>query len=135
MFRLCLLWAAILLSVAVAPDPGLAQEGPVRFPISPEAIQVPKKLWYGVYSQGRKIGYAQSSLVREDSPIASRYVLEQAMTVKITAMGQKREIVSTDSFYFETKPPYSLIYAKHLEKDDVRESHRFKAKFLSKRSQ
>jgi hypothetical protein len=107
-----------LLALLPAP-PSRAGEKPTR--LSLEAKDVEEALgvgWYGIYFQGKKIGWFMSSTEREgtgpDSPVVSR--LE--MVMKLTSFGQKAEMRMTQRMVFESKAPYRLLTAESVEIDD-----------------
>lgn len=117
MLRISSLLIGIFLLLALASGFSFAKEAPFRLAITPQEIRTPQTNWYGVYLQGKKVGYAKFALTRSDNSKDPHYVLEQKMNMKIISMGEKREIVSTDFFRFDNKPPYALHYARHLDVD------------------
>ena len=115
------LFLFVLLSLLVVSALTLAEETPVRLEISPQEIQMPKTLWYGAYLEGKKVGYAKVSLDRKEHSGRPCYSLEQTLVMKITSMGQKKVITSTEVFQFDANPPYSFTYARHSDVDGLRE--------------
>jgi hypothetical protein len=67
--------------------------------------------WYGVYLQGKKIGYLKMARDRVDPGI--REVL--LMHMKLTSFGQKADMVISQSMIYEAKPPYALTKAEYKE--------------------
>ena len=119
--RICSLSAVICLVLFVVCHLGFAQEAPIRLAIDPQEIEIPKTIWYGAYLEGKKVGYGKVSFGRKEHSGGARYSLEQTLVMKITSMGQKKMITSTEVFQFDTTSPYLLTYARHSDTDGSRE--------------
>lgn len=67
--------------------------------------------WYGVYLQGKKIGYFRASRERTDQGIRDSILLH----MKLLSFGQKAEMNLSQSLLFDAKAPYSLAKAEFRE--------------------
>ena len=98
----CLLFG-LLLSFAPA---GRGQEVLFRPKLKASDIEAGlRTYWYGVYVQGKKIGYIKSGRARTDEGIVESFL----MTQKLVSFGQKTEITMNQTFVFEAKEPYRLV--------------------------
>lgn len=63
--------------------------------------------WFGLYLQGKKIGYFQSARAKEGDTIVDSF----AMNMKLVSFGQKVEMKITQRIVFENKAPYRMMQA------------------------
>jgi len=64
--------------------------------------------WYGIYFQGKKIGYAINTLKREISPSGPVYRSELTGTMTVYTRGAFHQIEMVMRWYFDSSPPYDL---------------------------
>jgi hypothetical protein len=106
---LCLF--ALLACLFLVPIP-LVRSGddkPARLPV--EAKDLKESLhaeWYGVYLQGKKIGYFNTRREQIGKDPSAGYRESFAGTLKLASFGQKTEVVLRQSLEFDGKPPYAL---------------------------
>ena len=60
--------------------------------------------WYGVYLQGKKIGYFKMLRERMDAGIRESV----PMHMKLTSFGQKADMAISQSLIYDPKPPHAL---------------------------
>lgn len=70
-----------------------------------------KREWYGVYLQGKKIGFGNVGRERDGDEILEF----ERMKLKMVAFGQKVEMELKQSFRFDSQPPYKLRSADYYE--------------------
>lgn len=92
----------------------VAQEQPTRYKLDAKDIEESLGTeWFGVYFQGKKIGYFRSARERSDAG----YVETLLMTMKLVSFGQKVEIQVTQTLEYENKAPFRLRRAESVQKD------------------
>lgn len=104
------LFATLLLLVVSAP--AWTQEAFTR--LRPNAEELESSLrtdWYGVYFQGKKIGYFRAAREKTDEGIREAFELK----MKLLSFGQKAEMTIAQSLTFEPKAPYALTKATYHE--------------------
>ncbi len=112
-FRLSLVLIFLSLTFAAA-----AQEQPVRLPLAVKDIEAALDLdWYGVYFQGKKIGYVHASRTREGKGDAVFFRETFRMAMKLVSFGQKAEITASQVLDFDGKAPFALRGANGAEAD------------------
>ncbi len=82
----------------------------LRLPVSPEEMQIGKTDWYGIYIQGKKVGYSRSKIVSGD-PNDSCYLAKTKIHMQLKALNQKEDITIEISMNFNDKPPYAFQHA------------------------
>jgi protein-glutamine gamma-glutamyltransferase len=70
--------------------------------------------WFGIYLQGKKIGYFRSDYDRNGD-----FFRESAnFHMKLASFGQKSEMIIKETASFENKPPYRLMRAEMDQRND-----------------
>ena len=80
--------------------------------------------WFGIYFQGKKIGYVHSTRKKMEDAGQTFYRDKTLMTMKLQSFGQKSEMKIEQAFDFETKPPFRLIRADYLNSDGKLKEHK-----------
>lgn len=70
--------------------------------------------WFGLYLQGKKIGYFHSSRARQGETIRESF----GMHMKLVSFGQKAEMNIHQELTFENKEPYRLLEGSMEQKDN-----------------
>lgn len=105
--------AAIGLACLVAPAAIRAQEF-VRPKIEPGDIEAGFRAdWFGMYLQGKKIGWFRTSRDKTDDGIRESF----AMQMKIVSFGQKAEMNLEQHLVFDAKEPYALRRGEFKQAD------------------
>jgi hypothetical protein len=74
--------------------------------------------WYGIYFQGKKIGYFNSTRTKVDEGGQPVYREKVFMSMKMQSFGQKTELQFTETYDFDSNPPFRLRRADYLRIDD-----------------
>jgi Transglutaminase-like superfamily len=74
--------------------------------------------WFGIYFQGKKIGYFNTKLTKIEEGGRNYYREKAFMTMKLQSFGQKSELKFTETYDFDTQPPFRLARADYLRVDD-----------------
>src|SRR5687767_13780255 len=61
--------------------------------------------WYGLYLNGKKMGYCRVARDRVDGGVRDSFTL----VMKLVSFGQKAELSLAQSLVFESKAPYRLL--------------------------
>ena len=102
--RLILLFAVIL-GLLLAPRPSWGQQI-LRPPLDAKTIEpLLRTDWFGLYLQGKKIGYFRSTRARDGDQIRESTTL----SMKLASFGQKTEVLNNQTMTFEAKAPYRLL--------------------------
>jgi hypothetical protein len=102
----------ILLVILGFVSPAGAQQAFTRLePTAKELDAAMRADWYGVYLQGKKIGYFKTARERTDAGIRESVL----MHMKLFSFGQKAEMSISQALLFEPKPPYALVKAEYKE--------------------
>src|SRR5262245_417494 len=74
--------------------------------------------WFGLYFQGKKIGYINSSRAR--ATVDGKDVIRERllMSMKLQSFNQKAEIKIDQTYEFDSKPPYRLLRCDYSHIDD-----------------
>lgn len=86
----------------------------------PEATSVsakelePQTDWYGLYLNGKKMGYCRLTRDRADGNVRESFML----VMKLVSFGQKAELSMTQTLTFESKPPYRLLKGAFQQSED-----------------
>ena len=102
------------LALVVSPVASLSAQDVYRPELDPKLIAStfgPE--WYGLYLQGKKIGYFHSSRHQADDLVKDGF----AMTMKLTSFGQKSEMNIGQTLWFQAKAPYRLVKADFIQND------------------
>ncbi len=95
---------AVILLLFASPAP--AQEQPALPAVSAKEIDANLgSEWYGVYLQGKKIGYAHQKFER----VGDRVEETMTMSMKLASFMQKIEMKMTQKLVFESKAPFRLL--------------------------
>jgi hypothetical protein len=74
--------------------------------------------WFGLYLQGKKIGYVRTSLERSGD-----YVLDtESLNLKLSSFGKKSDISINQVITFDGKAPYGMVKAELIESNDASKS-------------
>ena len=65
--------------------------------------------WYGVYTQGKKIGYCRSMIKTEGSGAGKKYVFAEEMKLKMLRFGKKIEMSFAGKQVYSGKAPYKML--------------------------
>lgn len=90
--------------------PLVAQDATTRLEGEPEEIGLPSSDWYGIYAQGKKIGYACIELLRDETLDHPAYVVKSRFSMKLTAAGGQMEMQIDEAYYFEVSPPHAFLW-------------------------
>jgi hypothetical protein len=110
----------ILIPAALLLVPGLSSgdSAPDGAPPTLAAKDIDSLLgtdWYGLYLQGKKIGYFRNA--RERSGDFVREV--ETFSMKLSSFGQKSEIVIEQSATYEGKAPYRMVRAEMTQRNNA----------------
>lgn len=114
--RLFLLLA--LLSILLVPASPLVRAGekPTTPVLSPADIDASMGVdWYGLYLQGKKIGWLKSSRARDQA--SGEFVEAMHMKMKLTSFGQRIEVDFQQNVRFASTPPYRMITGEQIQND------------------
>jgi hypothetical protein len=95
--------------LAPLPNRAAADEKPVR--LTPEARDLDELLgtdWYGVYLQGKKVGFFQSSRTRIGKGADAGFRESVHLRMKLVSLGQKSEMETRQTLDFDATPPFAL---------------------------
>ncbi len=110
------LWLLSLTLVAyLVPCPATrAQEVYFQPPLAVKDIDATLRTdWYGLYHEGRKIGYVSTTRER----VGEHVVDKVSVTIKLVSFGKKAELSMKQSQTFEGAPPYRLLQGSFLQSD------------------
>ncbi len=115
--------------------PGRPKAQPDQTPQSGAPTETDKALaalknvtnWYGVYVQGKKIGYCRSVIKTEGSGDGKKYVFFEDMKLKMLRFGQKVEMSFSSKEEYSGKAPYRM-----LSLEETRDAGGIKQKFTGK---
>src|SRR5437899_2638936 len=97
---------------------GHGQETPVRIPVKASDVDAAlESKWFGVYFQGKKIGYVNSERSREGKGEKAFYRESFRVSIKLLSFGQKAEITSSEVVDFDGQAPFA-IRGGHAERND-----------------
>ncbi len=97
----------ILLVTSLVAATAVSDEVPlVRLDIPSSDLEQVREDWFGIYSGESKLGYLRTTV----RPGGDTVSVESEMHLKVVTMGERREVRSTESFFFATAPPYSLLH-------------------------
>jgi protein-glutamine gamma-glutamyltransferase len=116
MLRIFLL--SIMLGLVWTTPARAADEKPAQATLSAKDLE-PQTDWYGLYLNGKKMGYCRIARDRADGEIRESFTL----VMKLVSFGQKADMTMTQNMVFEGKPPYRLLrgdYVQNDGKDSVR---------------
>lgn len=103
---------AILLIALSVVVPLQAQQAFTRLEPTPKELEASLRTdWYGVYLQGKKIGYFRSTREKVDSGIRESIDLK----LKLLSFGQKAEMNIAQALVFEPKAPFRLLKGEYRE--------------------
>lgn len=106
-------WApAFMVVVAFCPTAAVAQELDAKT-ITAKDLE-PQSDWYGLYLNGKKMGYCRTSRDKADGGVRESFTL----VMKLVSFGQKAELSMTQSLVFESKPPYRLLKGSFQQNED-----------------
>jgi protein-glutamine gamma-glutamyltransferase len=110
MVRKTHLLLAGLLGLLVGHGPrAAADEKPVRLALDAKDIQASLGTeWYGVYIQGKKVGYFTSTRALAGAGASAVYRESSHMHMKLLSLGQKTEMKTTEVTEFDATPPYAM---------------------------
>jgi Transglutaminase-like superfamily len=113
------LWVLIA-SVLVLPPSAIAQTPKSdRFELTTKDADASLSSdWFGIYFQGKKIGYFNSRLTKIEEGGRNYYREKSFMTMKLQSFGQKSELKFTETYDFDAQPPFRLAYADYVRIDD-----------------
>jgi hypothetical protein len=95
-----------------------ADEKPLRLPLEAKDIEASLGTdWYGVYIQGKKAGFFNSTRTLSGKGTDVAYVDASYMHMKLVSFGQKSEMEMTQTLEFDAKPPFALRRGDVVEKD------------------
>ena len=116
--RLFMLLALVGLSVAtplLRADP----PPPVRLDITVKDIDDSlENEWFGLYFEGKKIGYINSSRAKATEDGKTVYREKLLMSMKLVSFMQKTEIKIEQTYVFDSKPPFRLLKCDYRHVDD-----------------
>src|SRR5262245_6302722 len=106
--------AFILIATALATPtaPVMAQESDAKT-IMPKDLE-PQTDWYGLYLNGKKMGYCKTTRDKVDGNVRESFLL----VMKLVSFGQKTELSLTQSLTFESKAPYRLLQGSFVQTED-----------------
>jgi hypothetical protein len=85
--------------------------------------------WFGIYFQGKKIGYSNNSRAKVVVNGATFYREKTLLAMKLQSFGKKTEMTMDQSFDFEAAAPYRLVRADYVHTDGkLRVQHELVAK-------
>jgi hypothetical protein len=99
-------------------------EKPVR--LVPEVKDIESSLgtdWYGVYLQGKKVGFFKSTRARTGKDADALYVESIQLHMKLQSFGQKTQTEIRQITRFDTKPPYAMVSAEATEISGANKQH------------
>lgn len=73
----------------------------------------PETEWYGLYLNGKKMGYCRTARDRVDGNVRDSFTL----VMKLVSFGQKAELTLNQSMVFEAKAPYRLLHGDFHQHD------------------
>jgi Transglutaminase-like superfamily len=114
-FLLTVLALGFLWTPIVRPDQPKAQRLSITVKDVDESLEAE---WFGLYFQGKKIGYFNSSRSKVTDDGQSYYRDKSFISMKLQSFGQKSEIKIDQTFDFESKPPFRLVRAEYNHTDD-----------------
>jgi len=107
------LWlTALTLVFAVAPTTAVAQEADANT-ITAKDLE-PQTDWYGLYLNGKKMGYCRIAREKADGGVRESLLL----VMKLVSFGQKAELSMTQSLTFESKAPHRLLKGSFQQSED-----------------
>src|SRR5690242_13763505 len=110
--------AAYVLWLLWVPSVLRAQEAAPRPAITTADIDaLLESDWFGVYFQGKKIGYLHTTRIKAGQGDDAVYRETLLMTMKLTSFGQKAEITFRQVLDFDRQPPFALRRAEAEEND------------------
>jgi hypothetical protein len=74
--------------------------------------------WFGIYFQGKKIGYFNTTRAKVTEDGKTYYRETLVMNMKLQSFNQKSELKVNQVYWFEAKPPYRLMKADYSHVDD-----------------
>ncbi|MGI9608906.1 MAG: hypothetical protein ACR2NL_01290, partial [Acidimicrobiia bacterium] len=98
--------SALLLTCVAAVASEREDPEPSRLEITSQDLTKVREDWYGIYSGENKLGYMKTIIRPEGDSVA----VENEMQLKVVTMGEKREILSSESILFATEQPYGLLH-------------------------
>ena len=111
--RLTLL--AVILASWLIPGPYVRSQETQRPTLQTKDIEsLLRTDWFGIYLQGKKIGYFRSDYDRNGD-----FFRESAdFRMKLASFGQKSEMIIKETASFENKPPFRLMRAEMDQRSD-----------------
>src|SRR2546421_10280305 len=109
------LFACLLMAFPIS---AVAQDTPARLPVNVKEIEASFETeWFGLYLQGKKIGYV--STTRGKTGVGENAVYRESLVIsmKLTSFGQKVEFRARQHIDFDLKPPFALRAAQLEEYD------------------
>lgn len=104
----------LLALLFLLPSPSLTEE-PARLPLTEQDIATALRSdWYGVYLQGKKVGYCYVALTRKHD---GRFLSRLDLFLKVQSLGVTSESRYVEELEFESAVPYRLSRGR-LSQDD-----------------
>jgi hypothetical protein len=117
--KLCLVLIAGFSLGAVGASLLPAQETAKRLPLSAKDIDASLQTdWYGVYLQGKKMGYAQVSRQRIGAGDEAAIRDSLSLTLKLVLLGKKADLKISQSLDYDARAPYRLRGGDYWERDE-----------------
>jgi hypothetical protein len=74
--------------------------------------------WFGIYMEGKKIGYFSVSRSKASADGKTFYREKSTFSMKLQSFGQKTELKTDQLAEFDSKPPFRLLRAEYQHVDD-----------------
>jgi hypothetical protein len=112
---LLLLLAGLFLPFAARADEPKAVRLDVTVKDADESLDTE---WFGIYLEGKKIGYFTVSREKVTKDGKTFYREKSHISMKLQSFGQKTEIKTDQAMEFDAKPPFRLLRADYFHVDD-----------------
>ena len=90
----------------------LAEDAPLRLPLTVAEMPAPRVRWYGIYMKGGKVGYMRDEFGRAGEGPAACYFTDQTGRIEIASMQQKVVIDLSERAEFDVAPPFTVRRAR-----------------------
>jgi protein-glutamine gamma-glutamyltransferase len=104
------LWLIVLFDAA---SPALAQ-APTRPDVQASDI-TPMSDWYGLYLQGKKIGYFHIVRDKKEDVVRESF----SLVMRLVSFGKKVEMTMEQTLRFDAKPPHALLGGEFTQSDGM----------------
>src|SRR5262245_44295289 len=97
--------------------PSLAQAPPAKVDIVREADATLHHDWFGVYSQGKKVGFMRDAAEKVTENGQTTYRTRTQLQIKVVALGEKGVLKHEQVLEFAGKAPFALLRGELLSDD------------------